>query len=40
MTGFLHEREFSRKTFLKCGGAMIIGFSLAWNRASSREGAG
>jgi CO/xanthine dehydrogenase Mo-binding subunit len=29
MTGFLHEREFSRKTFVKGGGALIVGFSLA-----------
>jgi nicotinate dehydrogenase subunit B len=27
MTGFLHEKEFSRKTFLKGGGALIVGFS-------------
>src|SRR5262245_4850395 len=29
MTGLLHEREFSRKSFLKGGGALIVGFSLA-----------
>jgi CO/xanthine dehydrogenase Mo-binding subunit len=29
MTGFLHEREFSRKTFLKGGGALIVGLSVA-----------
>ena len=29
MTGFMHENEFSRKTFLKGGGALIVGFSLA-----------
>ncbi len=28
MTGLMHEREFSRKTFLKGGGAMIVGFSM------------
>jgi len=28
MTGFLHERDFSRKTFLKGGGALIVGFSV------------
>ena len=28
MTGLLHEREFSRKTFLKGGGAMIVGVSM------------
>ena len=27
MTGFLHERELSRKTFLKGGGALIVAFS-------------
>src|SRR6185312_11346636 len=29
MTGFLHEREFSRKSFIKGGGALIVGFSIA-----------
>src|SRR4029077_12141257 len=29
MTGFLHEKEFSRKNFVKGGGALIVGFSLA-----------
>ena len=29
MTGFMHEKEFSRKSFLKGGGALIVGFSLA-----------
>jgi nicotinate dehydrogenase subunit B len=29
MTGFLHEKEFSRKSFLKGGGAMVVGFSIA-----------
>jgi nicotinate dehydrogenase subunit B len=29
MTGFMHEKEFSRKTFVKGGGALIVGFSLA-----------
>jgi CO/xanthine dehydrogenase Mo-binding subunit len=28
MTGLLNEREFSRKTFLKGGGALIVGFSV------------
>jgi nicotinate dehydrogenase subunit B len=27
MTGFMHEKEFSRKTFVKGGGALIVGFS-------------
>ena len=38
MTGFLHEKEFSRKTFLKGGGALIVGFSIAGR--GSRQGAG
>ena len=29
MTGFLSEKEFSRKSFVKGGGALIVGFSLA-----------
>jgi CO/xanthine dehydrogenase Mo-binding subunit len=29
MTGLLHEREFSRKAFVKGGGALIVGFSVA-----------
>jgi len=28
MTGLLHERDFSRRTFLKGGGALIVGFSV------------
>ena len=28
MTGLMHEKDFSRKTFLK-GGALVVGFSLA-----------
>jgi CO/xanthine dehydrogenase Mo-binding subunit len=27
MTGFMHEREFSRRSFVKGGGALIVGFS-------------
>ena len=27
MTGFLHEKEFSRKSFLKGGGSLVVGFS-------------
>jgi len=27
MTGFLHEKEFSRKTFIKGGGVLIVSFS-------------
>ena len=29
MTGFMHEKEFSRKSFVKGGGALVVGFSLA-----------
>ena len=29
MTELLHEKEFSRKSFLKGGGALVVGFSLA-----------
>ena len=29
MTGLLHEKEFSRKMFVKGGGALLVGFSLA-----------
>jgi len=29
MTGFLHEKEFSRKSFVKGGGALIVGLSTA-----------
>jgi CO/xanthine dehydrogenase Mo-binding subunit len=29
MTGLLHEKEFSRKSFVKGGGALVVGFSLA-----------
>jgi nicotinate dehydrogenase subunit B len=28
MTGLLHEKEFSRKSFLRGGGAMVVGFSM------------
>jgi hypothetical protein len=28
MTGFMHEKEFSRKSFVKGGGALVIGFSI------------
>src|SRR5437764_1767003 len=39
MTGFLHEREFSRTAFLKGGGAMIVGFSLAGAALAGRAAA-
>jgi CO/xanthine dehydrogenase Mo-binding subunit len=28
MTGFMHEKEFSRGSFVKAGGALIVGFSM------------
>src|SRR5262249_51652483 len=28
MTGLMHEKEFSRKKFLKGGGALVVGFSM------------
>jgi nicotinate dehydrogenase subunit B len=41
MTGFLHEKEFSRKNFLKGGGALIVGFSaLGAGFAGSTKAAG
>ncbi|HZO98567.1 MAG TPA: molybdopterin cofactor-binding domain-containing protein [Gaiellaceae bacterium] len=39
MTGLLHERGLSRKTFLKGGGALIVGFSLGGALAARRAGA-
>ena len=39
MTGFLHEKEFSRKTFIKGGGAMIVGFSVAGAITAGKAGA-
>ena len=39
MTEILHEKEFSRKSFVKGGGALIVGFSLA-RRRSRRQGEG
>ena len=39
MTGLLHEKEFSRKTFVKGGGALIVGFSaLGAGTASAANG--
>src|SRR5262249_51743511 len=29
VTGFMHEKEFSRKSFIKGGGALIVGVSVA-----------
>ena len=39
MTGLLHEKDFSRKTFLKGGGALIVGFSLAGSALAGKAGA-
>src|SRR6516165_5926743 len=39
MTGFLHEKEFSRRGFLKGGGALIVGFSLAGGALAGKAGA-
>ena len=41
MTGFLHEKEFSRQSFVKGGGAMIVAFSmLGAATAAKSEAAG
>jgi len=39
MTGLLHEQEFSRKSFLKGGGALIVGFSLAGSALAGKAAA-
>jgi nicotinate dehydrogenase subunit B len=39
MTGLLHEREFSRKTFLRGGGALVVGFSLVGAALGGRAAA-
>ena len=39
MTGLLHEKEFSRKSFLKGGGALIVGFSLAGSALAGKASA-
>jgi nicotinate dehydrogenase subunit B len=39
MTGLLHEKEFSRKQFVKGGGALIVGFSLAGVAARTAKAA-
>jgi CO/xanthine dehydrogenase Mo-binding subunit len=40
MTGLLHEKEFSRTSFVKGGGALIVGFSILGSRlaATARGG--
>lgn len=39
MTGLLHEKEFSRKSFVKGGGALIVGFSLLGSAFAGRASA-
>ncbi len=39
MTGLLHEKDFSRKTFIKGGGALIMGFSLAGSALAGKASA-
>ena len=39
MTGFMSEKEFSRKTFVKGGGALIVGFSLAGSALAGKASA-
>jgi len=40
MTGLLHEKEFSRKGFVRAGGALIVSFSLAGAGLASKAEAG
>jgi nicotinate dehydrogenase subunit B len=39
MTGLMHERELSRKSFVKGGGALIVGFSLAGSALAGKAAA-
>ncbi len=39
MTGLLHEKEFSRRSFVKGGGALIVGFSLAGSALAGKAAA-
>jgi nicotinate dehydrogenase subunit B len=39
MTGLMHEKELSRKSFLKGGGALIVGFSVAGVSLAGRASA-
>ena len=39
MTGFMHEKEFSRKSFVKGGGALIVGFSTLASTAGKASAA-
>ncbi len=39
MTGLLHEKQFSRRSFVKGGGAFVVGFSLAGSALAGRAAA-
>ncbi|HEX4521836.1 MAG TPA: molybdopterin cofactor-binding domain-containing protein [Gaiellaceae bacterium] len=39
MTGLMHEKSFSRTSFLKGGGALVVGFSLAGTALAGRAAA-
>src|SRR5205823_4251144 len=39
MTGLLHEKEFSRKQFIKGGGALIVGFSVVGSALAGKASA-
>jgi CO/xanthine dehydrogenase Mo-binding subunit len=39
MTGFLHEKELSRKSFLKGGGALVVGFSILGSGLAAKASA-
>src|SRR5215471_16980458 len=39
MTGFLHEKQFSRRSFVKGGGALVVGFSLAGSAFAGKASA-
>ncbi len=39
MTGLMHEKEFSRKSFVKGGGALIIGFSVVGSALAGKASA-
>jgi nicotinate dehydrogenase subunit B len=39
MTGLLHEKEFSRRSFVKAGGALVVGFSTVGSLLAGRASA-
>jgi CO/xanthine dehydrogenase Mo-binding subunit len=39
MTGLLHEKEFSRRSLIKGGGALVVGFSLAGSALAGKASA-